>query len=137
MPKFEVAGLAEPLEYDFTAAGVDAKGTIPEPSDAMIGKYLSDVKAAFMKLGQVANFAALDTEDPAAMMKALENVDPAEFVSVLDEVSKAAASLCGGKPSLAQIRKLPLRVRRHFFAYLQEEIVNPEAAPGGGSAAAS
>jgi hypothetical protein len=133
MPKFDAAKLAEALEFDFRGAGVDAHGTIPEPSDKLIGAYLDEVVAAFSKIKETSGIADVSPEDPAAMLAALDKVDSEQFLKVLDEVSVAAAKLCGGTPSLTQIRKLPLRVRQHFFAYLQREIVNPEAGPGAGT----
>jgi hypothetical protein len=136
MPKFDAGQLAESLEFDFRGAGVDAHGTIPEPSDKQIGTYLDEVATAFKKIGEVAGLANLNTGDPQAMLAALEKIDATQFVAVLDDISKAAAKLCGGTPSLVQIRALPLRVRQHFFRYLQEEIVRPEAAPGAGNVVA-
>ena len=136
MPKFDAGALAEALEFDFRGAGVEAHGTIPEPTDARIGTYLDEVKGAFAKLGDFAGLANINPEDPAAMMAALEKIDAGQFISVLDDVSKAAAKLCGGTPTLAQIRSLPLRVRQHFFNYLYSEIVNPEGGPGAGNVVA-
>ena len=133
MPKFDAGSLAEALEFDFTGAGVNAKGTIPEPSDEKIGQYLDEVAKAFGRIRETSGLADIDPNDPAAMLAALEKIDAEEFIKVLDEVAAAAGRLCGGTPSVAQIRKLPLRVRQHFFAYLQREIVNPEAGPGAGT----
>lgn len=133
MPKFDAGALASQLEFDFTAAGVDAKGVIPEPSDKMIGQYLDDIVESFQKLAKLGDLASLDPTQPEALAAAMQAINGKEFIAALDEVAKAAAKLCGGTPSLSQIRALPLRVRQHFFAYLQREVVNPEAGPGAGT----
>lgn len=133
MPKFDAGALASQLEFDFTGAGVDAKGIIPEPSDKLIGEYLDDIVESFQKLAKLGDLASLDPTDPQALTAAMQAINGKEFVAALDDVAKAAAKLCGGTPSLAQIRKLPLRIRQHFFAYLQREVVNPEAGPGAGT----
>lgn len=136
MPKFDAGALAEALEFDFRGAGVEAHGTIPEPTDKLIGAYLDEVKAAFTKLSGVTELADIDPNDTGAIMRAMEKVDASQFVSVIDEISQAAARLCGGTPNLTQIRKLPLRVRQHFFSYLYTEIVSPEGGPGAGNVVA-
>ena len=137
MPKFDAGSFAEDLEYDFTKAGVPgAAGTIPEPTDKQIGQWLTDVQAAATKLRTAAGITEIDPDNPVALLAAMEAINADQFVAVLDDLSKAAAALCGGKPSVTQIRRLPLRVRQHFFAYLQTEVVNPEAGPGGGNVVA-
>ena len=46
-----------------------------------------------------------------------------------------AAGLCSGEPSKDDILRLPPRIRAMFLAWLQREVMSPEAAPGGGSSA--
>lgn len=132
MPTFDAGKYAEALDFDFRKAGVDAHGTIPEPTDTMIGAYLEAVKKAFTGLAPLRDIEAGKMSE-AAMLQALEKVDADEFVRVMDELSQAAAALCGGTPTLEQIRRLPLRVRQHFFYYLQSEVANPEVEPGDGT----
>lgn len=134
MPTFDAGLVADPLDYDFTRAGVNAKGTIKEPTDKAIGKYLNDVKTVMTELSKIMGYTDVDTEDPAALIEALDQLDPEVFVKQIDGMAKAAADLCGGHPTLTEIRALPLRVRKHFFVWLQNEVVNPEAGPGAGTA---
>lgn len=38
--KFDGSSAPEPLDYDFTSWGVDAKGTVPEPTDLVLANFL-------------------------------------------------------------------------------------------------
>jgi hypothetical protein len=135
MPKFNAGAVSEPLEYDFSEAGVPARGVIKEPKDKAIAEYLADLQRAMSNLNKAISLPeGTDTSNPVAVMEALDRLSPDDFVKTIDEIAKAAAKLCGGQPTLIEIRALPLRVRREFFAWLQQEVVNPEAGSGGGQA---
>jgi hypothetical protein len=98
MPKFDAGKLAESLEFDFTEAGVDAKGVIPEPSDKAIGEYLDDIVAASRKIATLGGLASLDPNDPEMMAAALQAIDGKQFVAALDEIANPEAGPGAGTP---------------------------------------
>jgi hypothetical protein len=133
MPLFDAGVVVESLEYDFTKAGVKAKGTIPEPTDEQIGQFLGGLRELARKASEVGDLEVDDT-DPAAMLGLLNSLDPVKFVEVLSSTSEVYAKLCSDRPTAEQISALPLRVRYKFFGWLQSEVVSPEAGPGAGNA---
>lgn len=130
MPKFDAAEVYSALDYDFSAAGVNAKGRVPEPTDAMIGKFLSGLKALVNSVRESAKLGEVDTNDPLAVLEALNSLDPETFVDSLHKMAEHYAELTRGEPSLETILELPLRVRQAFFAWIQTEVINPEAVSG-------
>lgn len=134
MPSFDAGTVVEALDYDFTKAGVKAQGTVPEPTDAMIGEFLRDLRNLVKEAEAVADMEGVDETDPASMLQALNSLDPDKFVEMLAKTSEAYAKLCSGRPAQAQIQALPLRVRRRFFDWLQREVISPEAGPAAGTA---
>ena len=57
---------------------------------------------------------------------------PVEFAGLLGDMAVIFSELCSGKPTAAQINALPVRVRTIFFAWLQGEVMSPEAVTGAG-----
>jgi hypothetical protein len=140
VPGFVAKGVVEPLDYDF-APYSSASGTIKEPSDEQIGQFLEDMKKFYGSLAsEQASFDDLargddgGRPDPARILEALNDLDLGGMIGKIGEMASAYSKLCSGRPTAAQIQSLPLRVRAHFFAWLQGEVVNPEAAPGAGKA---
>lgn len=136
MPQFDAAAIVEPIHVRLMPYA-DFDDDIREPSDKQLGEFLS----ALQKLMGGGGLAAMgisggfiDTADPDAMLKAVEDLEPARFVEVMDDLAGMHARLCSGKPSKAQILAVPVRRRFALFAYLQGEVMSPEAAPGGGNA---
>lgn len=138
MPKFEAANVVEPLTYDFRPY-VDASGTIDEPSDKMVGVFMSEIQGitsgGLGRVGISQEDIAEAGDDPSKIMDAVAGLKPDEMVKVFADMAAAYAKLCDGKPSKAQLLKLPLRVRVLFFGWLQREVMSPEAAPPAGIAA--
>jgi hypothetical protein len=133
MPLFDAGAVVEALDYDFRKAGVKAYGTIPEPTDMMIGEFLKDLRDLVKQAEGVADMEEVDQTDPAAMLQALNSLNPDKFVEMLAATSAAYGKLCQERPTADEIQKLPLRVRRHFFDWLQKEVISPEAEPAAGS----
>jgi hypothetical protein len=132
MPKFDASSIAESLEYDFTEFVKGAEGTIAEPTDEMIGIFLDEVQG-ITKEAQSLVPADLDMTDAAAMLDAMNHLEPGDFVRLTSKMSGVYARLCSGHPTEKQIQGLPMRVRRLFFNWIQEAVLNPEAATGAGS----
>lgn len=134
MARFSAASIAaETLDWDFTDLGVAASGTIPEPSDAKIGDFLDGLKTMYAKAQEAIPHLA-DDASPEQMLEALSTVTGKQFVDLMAEVAGLFAKLCTQQPSKAQLLALPMRYRVHFYAWINEEVVNPEAGTGAGAA---
>ena len=70
--------------------------------------------------------------DPEAMLKAVDDLEPDKFVEVMTDLADMHSKLCSGKPSRAQILAVPIRRRFALYAYLQGEVMSPEAVPAAG-----
>jgi len=135
MPKFDATEVVEALEWDFTAAGVKAKGTIPEPSDAAIGAFLDGIKKLYSSAQEGGLVPDLSGDlDPAQLMSALAALTGEAYVKFQADLAGLFAELCGNTPTKDQLLALPLRVRVPFFGWVQREVVSPEAEPGAGTA---
>lgn len=139
MATFNAGEVVESLDWTFKPF-VDAHGKIREPSDQAISDFLEDMKrlysgAAKMDAKATAVMKALGPDaDPEKVAEAVEALPTQSLLSVMADMSEAYSKLCGGHPTKTQILKLPLRARVAFFAWLQNEVVNPEAVSGGGTA---
>jgi hypothetical protein len=135
MPSFDAGDVLESLDWDFTRAGVKAKGVVPEPSDHAIGQFLDGLKELYTE----AKGMDLDLPGdatPEQMMDALSQVTGEKFESFMAETARLFAELCSGKPSQEQLLALPLRVRVKFYGWVQAEVVRPEAETGAGNVVA-
>lgn len=133
MAHFSAATVAEGLEYDFSPH-VKASGTVPEPTDEQIGTFLDEVQKVMTEAQDMV--PDLDTEDPASIIDAMNHLKADEFVAVTAKMSGVYARLCSNHPTEKQIQALPLRVRRLFFEWLQQQVMNPEAVTDDGTAPA-
>ncbi len=129
MPAFSAESVVEALDYSFLPY-TDAKGTIREPTDKQIASFLSGVKKVVTQ--SELTLPNVDPDNPASVIEALDDLDPEDVVSLMGKMAGLYADLCSGDPSKAQILALPMRVRQQFFAWLQTEVMSPEAGPGAG-----
>lgn len=137
MPQFDAGGIVEGLECKLTPYA-DFDGVIPEPSDKQVGEFLAGLRQVLAQArDKVAAQEDIDVTDPAQVAKALDDLDPQEFVETAAGLAALHAALCSGTPSKAQILKVPIRRRVHFYSWLQGEVLSPEAAPAGGSTPAT
>ena len=139
---FDAGGTIEPLDWDFSTipngppALKNASGTIREPSDQMIGKFIDAQKALFTEASKKYEKVAELGDDPDAgdVMRALNDLSGDDVVKLLADTAGLYADLCSGSPTADQILALPLRARIAFFSWLDGEVVRPEAGSGGGNA---
>lgn len=136
MPTFDAGDVVESLDWDFTKAGVKAKGTIPEPTDAQIGDFLDGLKKLYTDV-QGSGLAPEIQEHatPEQMMEALAGVTGEAYVDFMAKIAGLFAKLCSDKPTQDNLLALSMRVRVKFYGWVQSEVVSPEAGTGGGMAA--
>jgi hypothetical protein len=147
MAKFNAATVVEALEWTFEPL-LPAKGTIREPTDDQIVKFLTDVKALVARLQDKARQRAADAagepgtdlvpagtgRDPADLVDAIEELDPSVVGEFHQELAGIFGELCSGEPGKDLLLQLPMRIRVVFYSWLREQVMNPEAAPGAGNA---
>lgn len=108
-------------------------GVVAEPTDDQIVKFLTDVKALVTRLHEKAE-ADVGSRDPADLVDAIEELDPSVVGEFHHSLAGIFAELCSDEPSGEQILAVPMRIRVHFYSWLRQEVMNPEAAPGAGNA---
>jgi hypothetical protein len=133
MAKFDAATVVEPLDWTFEPFVPGAKGVITEPTDEQISKYLNDFKAMGAEIRDKVPDAP-DGTNPADLMAALDDLDLDGVAELTAKMAGIVAGLCSGSPSADTILALPPRRRTMFYGWLQQEVMSPEAAPGGGRA---
>jgi hypothetical protein len=135
MAGFDSGTVVEPLDYTFEAHIKGCKGTIKEPTDRQLAEYLSGIKELVSSFkGQLPESLVQGSTDITELMNAVEDLDPEVIIRFHEGMAGLFAALCSGEPDKATILKLPIRIRAVFYAWLQQEVMSPEAAPGGGSA---
>jgi hypothetical protein len=137
MAQFDVATVSESLDWTFEPVVKGARGKVPEPTDKQIGDFLDGLKSLYTSalntgMEQVGELPEQPTPDQ--MLQALNSVTGEAFVKVLADMAGLYSALCSGKPSQEQMLGLPLRYRVHFYSWLMQEVINPEAGPGAGIA---
>jgi hypothetical protein len=136
VPTFNAGAIAEDLDYDFTDAGVKGtkgKGTVPEPSDRLIGDFLDEIKVLYEKAREAGLAELPEDATPDEMLAAVTQVTGDKFVTFMADTAAIFARLCQNRPDAETLLKLPLRVRVAFYGWLQGQVVNPEAGPGAGT----
>jgi hypothetical protein len=127
MAGFNAATVVEALDWDFHPYA-DANGTVQEPTDPQIRAFVD----ALAKLTEsVRDKLPEDDGEPTAADIALALGNAIESHQ---EMAGIYAALCSGEPSAETLLALPMRIRVVFYSWLQQEVMSPEAAPGGGSA---
>lgn len=117
------AGQFGSLRYDFTAFG-GVTGIIPDPSDVLLEEFNTQYMELLEKYGVGEN---VDKDDPDAVADAIQRNKEVSFVEQQKEMVRLIALLCDDKPSADEINKMPFRVRSRFIAWVQRELVSPEA----------
>jgi len=132
MGGFNAATVVEALDFNFNPY-VDAKGTITEPSDDQIAKFLNDLQAVMERVKDRLP-EGVDTSDPSEVISAIDGLDASAITETHQELAGVFAELCSGNPSRELLLRVPMRVRSIFYGWLQQEVMSPEAAPGAGNA---
>jgi len=140
---FDAGAEVDPLDYDFTTIKAipddvreilkDAKGTIPEPSNERVNKFLRKQRTKLESVGiKVEDFDPNDQQKSmTAIAKSLSTASAEDIDKVALEMVDAFAELCDGTPSREQIAALPQRIQSAFFGWLMGKLTSPESAAGG------
>jgi hypothetical protein len=132
LPGFNAGTVVEALEWDFRPY-VKATGTIAEPTDDQIAKFLNDLKALFESIKD--KFPQdVDTTSMAEVAEAFDDLDASAVVDAHKDMAVIFSALCSGNPSPEMLLLLPMRVRSIFYGWLRQEVMSPEVAPGAGNA---
>jgi hypothetical protein len=135
LPAFSAESVVEPLDYSLRPH-VNKNGTIKEPTDKQIAEYLAALKKLMKDFrGQLPDAMVAGSTDVGAMLDAVDDLDAEIAVKLNEQMAQIASDLCSGDPSKDDILAIPPRIRAMFLAWLQREVMSPEAAPGGGSSA--
>lgn len=134
MPSFDAGAVVEALDWDFTKAGVKAKGAVPEPTDAAIGRFLDGLKKLYAEAQKSLTAELPADASPDQMLDALNQLSGDSFVKFMADTAGLFAELCSNKPDKETLLALPLRVRVAFYGWIQGEVISPEAGTGAGSA---
>lgn len=137
MAGFDAAHVVEPLDYTLRPH-VDKAGTIREPTDRQIADYLAGYQRMLKEYREQLpdTLVAGGSPDISAVLDAAAELDPEIVLKLNADVAALVAALCSGDPSKDDILGLPPRIRGMFLAWVQKEVMSPEAAPGGGSSQA-
>jgi hypothetical protein len=134
---FNAATVVTPLDYDFrTPDNPKGKyGVVKEPTDRQIADYMTGIKTLTKDLKEKLPDAFTTGGDVeiTALFMAVDDLDPEVVIAFHQGMAGLFAELCSGEPSKADILEVPIRIRVMFYAWLQREVMSPEAAPGGGS----
>lgn len=120
MTGFIAGDAVDPLDWDFTKyAGKGAKGTIAEPSQKAVGEFITVYAKAFP--GKVGGDGKVRVD-----FEALSALTEAELEEQADDLLEAIVKLCSGKPTRAQIDKLPFRPKAAFIGWLAGKFLNSD-----------
>jgi hypothetical protein len=135
MAGFDAGNVVEPLDYSLRPH-VDKAGTIREPNDRQIADYLAGYQQMIRDYrGQLPDeLVAGGNPDIGAVLDAATELDTELVLKLNAEVAALVAALCSNDPSKDDILGLPPRIRGMFCAWVQKEVMSPEAVPGGGKA---
>jgi hypothetical protein len=109
----------------------DAKGVIPEPSQATLDRFTNHVREIATDPDLVALVALGDDPDPAAVMDAVSRMPEDKLNQVTEGMLDVIIDVCSGCPSEEQIRALPPRFRNAFVGWVSGELVGPTGPTSG------
>lgn len=115
----------DPLDFDFTKYD-GPKGTIAEPSHEAVERFFREMSRMDGEMVNVRR-QSLDAirEDGDPVEAAVAAFDTGAELS--QKQLEAIAELCGGSPSLEDLRKLPDRVQKAFAGWLIGQFTNPQS----------
>lgn len=155
MAAFNAETVVEPMDWDFTKYG-GGKGTIPEPSDIEVERFLKKYQLLVTQTLMAAQIKAADQldgvieqerakrpkpdgeqaeDEPAKLLtlqesiEVMSRIDSDELLSSPEAAEALVglfASICKGSPSKDQILLLPHRIRGAFYGWVMGQLTNPD-----------
>lgn len=135
MPSFNAGSVVDPLDYDFTAFN-GSKGVIAEPTDAQVGDFMQGLRDLLKEAREITGAAGIDMSQATIedLGVALDQLDSEMYQDFNRKQGRLHAGLCGAQPTYEDIMAVPVRIRNLFFAWLQQNVMNPEVKSSGGKA---
>jgi hypothetical protein len=106
---------------------------VSEPNDDQITEYMTALKKLTADIRARVPTVGEDS-DPVDLMTAIDDLEPEIIKEMTSRMADICSDLCSGSPSTEQMMMLPPRRRTMFYGWLQQEVLSPEAVPGGGNA---
>lgn len=150
MATFDAGNVVEAMDWDFTKYKA-GKGTVPEPSDVEIERFLRkyrmlvtsvmqsagaeiivrDNQTIELKDDGVTATPILSLADATAAMGQidLESVESSAAYKISEAMLDLIVTITKGKPSRHQLQKLPNRVRGAFYGWVIGQLTNPDFGP--------
>lgn len=115
---FDAGKAVAALDWTFSPYLEDARGTIPEPTQAEFEAFMD-------ALGEIAQLE--DGEEPDEIASAVKTAlaDDGLVKQFWPKVMDALEPICKGAPSREQLEALPARLRFAFFDWLTNELTDP------------
>jgi hypothetical protein len=124
MAGFKAEEVLDSLDWDFSPYG--GSGLIPEPSDLQIKNFQAALKGIFGPA--LVEQAKLKEQGIPTSEQIQEQLNAADDGSEqIKELIRAVAAVCSDQPNVAELTKLPYRLKRHFAGWVVGTFLNPEA----------
>lgn len=125
MVQFNAANAVEPLDYNFSPF-VEAKGTVPEPTDEQVADFYANLGNQLENALGKERTEGVDLTDPQQVGKLFMSLTADDHRSMYEALLKLHAAVCSNQPTEDDLRALPFRLRQSFYGMLQEWL-RPEA----------
>lgn len=154
MAGFDAGSAVEPMDWDFSKFGA-GKGTIPEPSDVEIEKFMRKYQVLatqVMRSAEVQTNEELrelveqrakeaDPNNPTAPLTVAESLEVMKTVDlsgvkateISDAMLELVLTVTKGMPGREQILALPNRIRGAFYGWLIGQLTNPDFSVAAGT----
>lgn len=132
MTGFVADGIVEPLDFDLNPY-TDVKGTITEPTSLQVQAFQTAVAKEMARGRRELGIGGDEKMTNDKFIEFLGKIDPERTKAEVKRQAEIHSALCSGKPTAAQLQKLPHRIMAAFSKWLSEELLTPEASAGAGN----
>lgn len=154
MATFDAASAVEPMDWNFEKYGA-GKGTVPEPSDIEIERFMRKYRVLSSEVLRSAEISANkelqemvdrrlkenDPDDPTEVLTVQESIEVMRQIDFAGdekapEIAEAmldlVVTITKGSPNKQQLLALPNRVRGAFYGWLIGQLTNPDFSAAAG-----
>lgn len=148
MAAFDAGTALDPMDWDFSKYDAGT-GTVPEPSDVEIERFLKkyrvmatsvmqnaaaqldqqmrdDIKKRAKVVEDQENAQVLSLDDALEVMKQVDITAADVSPAIVNAMADLVVTITKGSPSKEQLLKLPNRVRGAFYGWLIGQLTDPE-----------